>query len=75
MNQHPNLNRSEFDRLRAVLHQCVLHGPATQNRDGKQDFRAHLRGRIAWALQINPARARRLQALWQRINWSMPDAG
>ena len=75
VNQHPNLNRSEFDRLRAVLHQCVLHGPATQNRDGVQDFRAHLRGRIAWALQLNPARARRLQALWQRINWSMPDAG
>ena len=70
VNAHPNLKRAEFDRLRAVLHQCALHGPASQNREGHADFRAHLLGRVAWAVQLNPGRAARLQALWRRIDWA-----
>ncbi len=70
VNEHLNLPRAEFDRLRAVLHQCALHGPASQNRDGHADFRAHLWGRVQWATQLNPAKAERLQARWQRIDWS-----
>ncbi|MEY4563840.1 MAG: hypothetical protein RLZZ618_3117, partial [Pseudomonadota bacterium] len=34
VNQHPNLPRPEFDRLKAILHQCVQQGPSSQNRDG-----------------------------------------
>jgi RNA-directed DNA polymerase len=69
VNAHPNLQRREFDRLRAVLHQCALHGPASQNRDGHADFRAHLWGRVQWAAQLNAAKAVRLHALWSRIEW------
>lgn len=69
VNRHPNLQRREFDRLRAVLHQCALHGPASQNRDGHADFRAHLWGRVQWAAQLNAAKAERLHALWARIGW------
>ena len=69
VNAHPNLQRREFDRLRAVLHQCALHGPASQNRDGHADFRAHLWGRVQWAAQLNAAQATRLHALWSRIEW------
>ncbi|NKI95718.1 reverse transcriptase family protein [Rhizobacter sp. SG703] len=70
VNAHPNLPRREFDRLRAMLHQCALHGPASQNVDGRPDFRAHLWGRVQWAAQLNAAKAERLRALWQRIDWS-----
>ena len=70
VNQHPNMKRSDFDRLRAVLHQCTLHGPASQNREGHADFRAHLRGKLDWATQLNPVKARRLHALWNHIDWS-----
>ena len=70
VNQHLNLPRQEFDRLRAVLHQCALHGPASQNREGHADFRAHLWGRVQWATQVNPSKALRLQALWSRITWA-----
>lgn len=70
VNALPNLPRREFDRLRAVLHQCALHGPASQNLDGHADFRAHLWGRVQWAAQLNAAKAARLHALWQRIDWS-----
>lgn len=74
VNAHPNLPRREFDRLRAVLHQCVLHGPASQNTGGRADFRAHLWGRVQWAAQLNPAKAARLHALWSRIEWPAPAA-
>jgi RNA-directed DNA polymerase len=70
VNQHPNLPRAEFDRLKALLHQCVLHGPASQNRDAVIHWRDHLQGQVAWAAQVNPNKAVRLQRLWAAIDWS-----
>jgi len=49
INQRPNLDRRAFDRLKATLFKCVRHGPASQNREGRSDFKAHLAGRIACA--------------------------
>jgi len=72
VNAHPNLPRREFDRLKALLHRCVLEGPASQNREGHADWRGHLQGRVAWAVQIHAAKAGKLQALLDRIAW--PDA-
>jgi hypothetical protein len=70
VNRHLNLPRPDFDRLRAVLHLCARDGPQAQNREAHPDFRAHLLGRIAWARQLNPARAARLAAVFERIDWS-----
>ncbi len=70
VNDRPNLPRDAFDRLKAVLHQCVRHGPAGQNRDGHPRWREHLHGRVAWAAQLNPDKARRLQRLLAQIDWS-----
>lgn len=69
VNRHPNLPRSAVDRLKALLHQCVLHGPASQNHEGLPHWREHLQGRVAWAAQLNPAKALRLQRLLERIDW------
>lgn len=69
VNEHPNLPRDAFDRLKAILHRCVVDGPAGQNREGQADWRAHLQGRVAWAAQLNPARGARLKALFDRIDW------
>ena len=70
VNQHPNLPRPEFDRLKAILHQCVLNGPAAQNREGRQRWRDHLQGRVAWATQLNPGKGQRLKRLLDRIDWT-----
>ena len=70
VNSRPNLPRDEFDRLKAILHHCVREGPAGQNREGRPDWRAHLQGRVAWAAQLNPAKALRLQRLLAQIDWS-----
>ena len=70
VNRTPNLARDQFDRLKAVLHQCVVHGPSTQNREGIAHWREHLQGRVAWAAQLNAAKAARLQRLLGAIDWA-----
>lgn len=47
VNTRVNIPRNAYDQLKAVLTNCVRHGPATQNRGGHPDFRAHLMGRVA----------------------------
>jgi RNA-directed DNA polymerase len=69
VNESPAVSRQEYDQLRAILHNCVRTGPQHQNRAGHQDFRAHLRGRIAWVGNTRPDRAVKLQAMFDRIPW------
>lgn len=69
LNHSPSLPRAELRRLEATLTNCVRHGVAEQNRAGVPDFRAHLRGRVAWAVQLAPARAAHLQALFDQIQF------
>jgi RNA-directed DNA polymerase len=69
LNDRPNIPREDFDRLKAILHQSVLQGPRSQNRDELPDFRAHLRGRIQWVMQLNPARGQKLATLFDAIDW------
>ena len=72
LNQKLNVARREFDRLKAILHQCTLRGPALVNADNPQhsDFRRHLRGRIEHIGQWNSARAEKLLGLFNRIDWT-----
>jgi RNA-directed DNA polymerase len=69
LNRHANVPRDEYDRLKATLHNCMRHGPSSQNRAGVPDFRAHLQGRVAFVESINPARGQRLRELLDRIEW------
>lgn len=70
VNRHLNVERREFDRLKAILTNCIRYGPASQNRDGHHDFRAHLTGRVGWVASLNPRRGEKLYALLDRIGWS-----
>ena len=74
VNQHPNLPREAFDRLRALLHQCATHGPASQSDRALDEFRLHVLGRMTWAEQVNPSKARRLRKLFDRIVWDAAPA-
>jgi hypothetical protein len=69
VNERPNVRRAEYDRLKATLCNCARHGPASQNRDGLTDFRAHLLGRIAYVALLNPARGRKLRELFECVGW------
>lgn len=70
VNQRPNVSRQEFDRLKAILHNSVKHGPASQNREQLENFDAHLLGRIAHVTQLNAQRGQKLLELYQQIEWS-----
>lgn len=69
VNERPNICRAEYDRLKAILCNCARHGPASQNRTGIPDFRAHLLGRIAHVAHLNSQRGARLRELFERIRW------
>ena len=69
LNERPNLPRPEYETLKAILHKCVRLGPSGQNRDGHEDFRGHLAGRVAHVAMLNPDRGRRLRALFDQIAW------
>jgi hypothetical protein len=70
VNEHCNIDRAAFDRLKAILHHCARHGPDGQNRAAVPDFRRHLDGRVVWAEQINPRRGAKLRHLFEQIDWT-----
>ena len=70
VNDRTNVPRPDYDRLKAVLHDCRRNGPVAANRDAHTDFRAHLLGRISWVSALNPARGARLRAVFDEITWS-----
>ncbi len=69
INQKINMPRNDYDRLKAILCNCVKHGPASQNRSSVADFRAHLAGRVAHAARLNPLRGQKLIALLDQVRW------
>ncbi|MEO8426333.1 MAG: reverse transcriptase domain-containing protein [Verrucomicrobiota bacterium] len=69
LNSHLNVSRDSFDCLKAILHNCVVHGTNGQNRHGVANFKAHLAGRIAHVDMINPTRGKRLREEFERIDW------
>lgn len=69
VNDRPRVARDEVDRLRAILHNCRVHGPSTQNRAAVPAFADHLRGRVAWVAQHDPARGERLLDAWRAVDW------
>ena len=68
-NQNMNVMRPDFDRLKAILTNCVRLGPESQNREAHPTFRSHLEGRIGFVQMINPAKGKRLHAIFEQIRW------
>ena len=69
LNEKPNIDRREFDRLKAILTNCARHGPASQNRENHPEFAAHLLGKLAWVRFIHPGKEAKLRAIFERIDW------
>jgi RNA-directed DNA polymerase len=70
VNCRPNVSRESYDRLKAILCNCLRHGPASQNREQHPDFAAHLRGRIAHVMHLNEARGAKLLEMYRKIDWN-----
>lgn len=70
VNQRLNISRADYDRLKAILTNCMRHGPASQNREGHPEYRSHLEGRVSFVEQIHPERGQRLRTILESIDWS-----
>ncbi len=68
-NRHMNVVRSDFDRLKATLHNCVRLGPESQNRQAHPHYRLHLEGSVSFVEMLNPAKGVRLRRIFERIRW------
>ena len=71
LNEKLNIDRREFDRLKAILTNCARHGPASQNRGNHPEFAAHLLGKLAWVRFIHPGKEAKLRAIFERIDWEL----
>ncbi|MBI2378176.1 MAG: RNA-directed DNA polymerase [Deltaproteobacteria bacterium] len=60
VNEKLGLPRDEVRRLRAILHGAKKNGLASQNRDGRSDFPAYLRGKLAYLAMIDPGRGKKM---------------
>ena len=69
VNERLNAPRHEYDVLKAILHNSRVHGPMSQNRAGRPDFRAHLLGRLSWMESLNPKRGEKLRRQFTSITW------
>jgi len=69
INERLNTRRSDFDLLKAILTNCVRHGPESQNSQAHPYFREHLAGRISFMESIHAGRGKRLRAIFNQVAW------
>jgi hypothetical protein len=69
LNHHPTLSRPERDALRALLHNCAVHGWRSQAR-GRDGFPDYVLGRIGHAAGLDPALGAKLRSRYDLIDWT-----
>ena len=69
VNRKPSLGRGEYKELRAIVHNCLKHGPVSQNRGNLPNFKGHLRGRISHLQQVNAKLACKILSDFNKIAW------
>jgi hypothetical protein len=74
VNHRPNVDRREYDQLKAILHNAVRDDPQSQNRSHHPHFRSHLLGRISRIKHLNPDRGERLLAAYRQVDWTQEQA-
>ncbi|MEM7465930.1 MAG: reverse transcriptase family protein [Pseudomonadota bacterium] len=66
-NERINVDRKEYDNLKAILTNCVRDGITTQNRLNHPNFRAHLLGKIAYVKSLNQHKGEKLARIFEKI--------
>ncbi|GAA4674328.1 reverse transcriptase family protein [Gordonia humi] len=69
VNAGPRAARADYDALKALLHNAIRDGGQSQNRAGRDDFRAYVYGRIGWVSTGSQARRRKLTEMAARVDW------
>ena len=61
--------RTDFDRLKATLTNCVRLGPESQTAALILPFDHILEGRVTFVEMVNPAKGKRLRSIFNQIQW------
>ena len=69
VNEKVNVARDYYRRIRAIIHNCQRFGVESQNRDGHEDFKAHLYGHAHYIDSINPNLGQRLLEQLEHVDW------
>lgn len=69
VNARPNVRRTDYDALKATVHNALRTGGPAQNRHGRPDFRAHLDGRIAWLEHVHPVHGAKVRREFEQVVW------
>lgn len=67
VNQKVNIDRKDYDQLKAILYNCVRQGIDSQNRARHSNFKLHLKGRIDYVSSLNKNRGSKLNKLFSLI--------
>ncbi len=74
VNKKINIDRKEYKRLRAVIHNCIKNGPIKEmDRWGSgtiDEFKMALFGHINFVRMLNPEKGDRLMEGFKKIRWS-----
>jgi RNA-directed DNA polymerase len=71
VNVKTSVPRRDRDRLRAILHNCAVHGWSSQARGAdREQFRHRLEGRVAWVNALDPRRGAQLRAMLTAVDWT-----
>jgi len=69
VNEKPNLPRLEYDRIRCLIHNCVMHGFESQyaraGQSSANGLRSHIRGKLSFLSQIDAKKSERLRAKFE----------
>jgi RNA-directed DNA polymerase len=69
VNDHVAVRRPEIDRIRAIVHDARIHGPAAANLADRPEFRDHLLGLVSWVAATGTPRALAIAAEARLIVW------
>jgi RNA-directed DNA polymerase len=65
VNEKPNLPRLEYDRLRCLVHNCLMHGFESQYKRAGQSsangLKSHIRGKLSFLKQIDEDKSDKLR--------------
>jgi RNA-directed DNA polymerase len=69
VNEKPNIPRREYDHIRCMIHNCVMHGFETQvaraRKGSVNALKSHIRGKLSFFSQIDTQKAEALKAKFE----------
>lgn len=67
VNAKLNINRRDYDNLKATLTNCVRYGLESQNKSAHPSFRQHLWGRVQYIKSVSAIKGMKLERIFKQL--------